>query len=247
MAIIKATPKAVIKPSVKPTIKKTSPPSSIRYSKGGKGGGGGQLQLLAQLLGGGGGGGFGGGGGSWGGKGGWQQNKFKIDKSGGELGEFTGTIKSFNWKTNYGFIECEELAEYGDVFLHGDMKKGYQQGQTVKFDGVVNKEGKPVAINLKSGLKDTGARSSSASGSGPGGFKIDKSGGELGEFIGTIKSFNWKTNYGFIECPDLAESGDVFLHGDMIKGYQQGQTVKFEAVVNKDGKAVAINLKSGLK
>merc|ERR1711924_298771 len=86
-------------------------------------------------------------------KGGWQQKKFKIDKSGGELGEFTGTIKSFAWKTNYGFIECPELKEYGDVFLHGDMKKGYQQGQKVKFTCVVNAEGKPVAIDLKSGLK----------------------------------------------------------------------------------------------
>jgi len=261
MAIIKTVSKPAIKPIVKPTITKTSPSASKGASKGswgkgwsnggGKGwsnGGGGQLQLLAQLLGGG--GSFGSGGGSWGGKGGSWGGKggFKIDKSGGELGEFIGTIKSFNWKTNYGFIECPELAEYGDVFLHGDMKKGYQQGQTVKFQCVVNKEGKPVAINLSSGLKDTPAGSSSGrSWSGPGGFKIDKSGGELGEFVGKIKSFNWKTNYGFIECPELAEHGDVFLHGDMKKGYQQGQTVKFDGVLNKDGKPVAINLKSGLK
>merc|ERR1719428_94561 len=90
-----------------------------------------------------------------GGKGGGWQNKFKIDKSGGELGEFVGTIKSFAFKSNYGFIECEDVtaAGYGDVFLHGDMIKGYKQGQKVKFTCVVNKDGKPVAINLKSGLK----------------------------------------------------------------------------------------------
>mmetsp|Transcript_5076 Transcript_5076/g.7843 ORF Transcript_5076/g.7843 Transcript_5076/m.7843 type:complete len:131 (-) Transcript_5076:107-499(-) len=79
-------------------------------------------------------------------------------------------------------------------------------------------------------------------------FQVDKSGGELGEFVGTIKSFGAQKNYGFIECPDLlATYGDVFLHGDMIKGYKQGHIVKFTAVINKDGKANAIDLKSGLK
>jgi len=192
-----------------------------------------------------------GGGKSYGGKSNWGGNSygypsgnFKIDKSGGELGEFVGQIKSFNPKTNYGFITCPDLAEHGDVFLHGDMKKGYQEGQTVKFTAVLNKNGKPVAISLKSGLKSSGGSTSS---SGKGGFTIDKSGGELGEFVGKIKSFNWNTNYGFITCDDLADHGDVFLHGDMIKGYQQGHKVKFTAVLNKDGKPVAIDLKSGLK
>lgn len=104
------------------------------------------MSLIAALLGGG------------GGKGGGQgfksfEKKFKVDKSGGELGEFTGEIKSFVFNKNYGFISCPELEGYGDIFLHGDEKKGYQQGHTVKFDAVVNKEGKAVAINLKSGLK----------------------------------------------------------------------------------------------
>jgi len=171
---------------------------------------------------------------------------FDVDSSGGELGEQTGTIKSFSWKTNYGFIECPEVtsAGYGDVFLHGDMKKGYQQGQTVKFDCVLNKEGKPVAINLRSGLKG-----SSKPAKEPKKFEVDRSGGELGEMSGTIKSFSLSNNYGFIECPEVTEAGygDVFLHGDMIKGFQQGQTVKFDCILNKDGKPVAINLKSGLK
>merc|ERR1712166_1614060 len=99
-----------------------------------------------QMLGGGGGGNFGG---NFGGKGGGKWNnkgKFKVDKSGGELGEFTGTINS------YGFIECEEAGQ-GDIFLHGDEKKGYQPGHTVKFECVLNKDGKATAINLKSGLK----------------------------------------------------------------------------------------------
>eukprot|EP00928_Gymnodinium_smaydae_P051358 TRINITY_DN348_c0_g1_i1.p1 TRINITY_DN348_c0_g1~~TRINITY_DN348_c0_g1_i1.p1 ORF type:complete len:215 (-),score=74.96 TRINITY_DN348_c0_g1_i1:129-773(-) len=91
------------------------------------------------------------GGGGWGG----YQRTFKVDKSGGELGEFIGTIKSFGLRRNYGFIECPDVAAkgFGDIFLHGNEKKGYREGQTVKFTCVVNKEGKAVAIDLKSGLK----------------------------------------------------------------------------------------------
>jgi len=90
------------------------------------------------------------------GKGGFQSSgTYKIDDSGGELGEFIGTIKSFGEKKNYGFIECADITAvgYGDVFLHGDMKKGYQQGQKVKFTCVLNAEGKPHAKDLKSGLR----------------------------------------------------------------------------------------------
>merc|ERR1712086_549147 len=88
------------------------------------------------------------GGNSWGGAAG--NGKFKLDKSGGELGEVTGVIKSFNPKKGFGFIET---AEHGDVFLHADNIKSYQQGQTVKFDAVMTKEGKVQAIDLRSGLK----------------------------------------------------------------------------------------------
>merc|ERR1719263_384885 len=75
---------------------------------------------------------------------------FKIDDSGGVLGEFTGTIKSGG--KLYGFIECPE-ANKGDIFVHADERKAYKKGQTVKFTLVLNKEGKPHAIKLKSGLK----------------------------------------------------------------------------------------------
>ena len=62
------------------------------------------LSMMMQMMGGGGsggggygGGGYGGGGKSWG-KG---EKKFKVDKSGGELGEFTGTIKRFGDQKYY--------------------------------------------------------------------------------------------------------------------------------------------------
>merc|ERR1719265_843942 len=75
---------------------------------------------------------------------------FKTDDSGGVLGEFTGTIKSGG--RAYGFIECPEAGK-GDIFVHHEERKEYKRGQTVKFTLVLNKSGKPQAINLKSGLK----------------------------------------------------------------------------------------------
>jgi len=218
---------------------------------------------------------------------GGKQNTSEIDNSCGEIGELTGTIKSFNAKTNYGFITCPEItaAGLGDVFFHSDKKKGYKEGQPVKFDCVMNKDGKPVAMNLRSGLNNAAQPQTVAQGWAQGSvdmagvmqqmmraqgsvdmagvmqqmmqgwkqggkqntFEIDRSGGELGEVTGTIKSFDVNQNYGFITCTEVTAAGfgDVFLHGDMKKGFKEGQTVKFDCVLNKDGKPVAINLRSG--
>merc|ERR1719428_69519 len=90
-----------------------------------------------------------------GGGGGWGQQKYKYkwDKSGGVLGEFTGTIKSGG--RAYSFIECPEAGR-GDIFLHWEERKAYKTGQTVKFTLVNNKDGKPNAIKLKSVLKSDG-------------------------------------------------------------------------------------------
>ena len=46
-----------------------------------------------------------------------------------------------------------QLMGHGDIFLHGDEKKGFREGHKVKFTCVLNKDGKPNAIDLKSGLK----------------------------------------------------------------------------------------------
>merc|ERR1719436_1418064 len=88
------------------------------------------------------------------GKGG-SNGKFVIDESGGVLGEFVGTIKSFNENKCYGFIECDDIKAQGyqDVFLHGDQKRAYQVGHKVKFTAFLTKDGKPQAKDLKSGLK----------------------------------------------------------------------------------------------
>lgn len=94
--------------------------------------------------------------GDWG-KGGksWHQDSGKPgDESGGILGEFMGTVKSFSEKGGYGFIECEQIkALHGkDVFLHHDQLKGHKVGHTVTFTCFLTGKGAPQAKDLKSGL-----------------------------------------------------------------------------------------------
>eukprot|EP00929_Paragymnodinium_shiwhaense_P002706 TRINITY_DN1029_c0_g1_i2.p2 TRINITY_DN1029_c0_g1~~TRINITY_DN1029_c0_g1_i2.p2 ORF type:complete len:133 (-),score=58.04 TRINITY_DN1029_c0_g1_i2:240-638(-) len=81
--------------------------------------------------------------GSWG--------KYYIDESGGVLGEFTGTIKSFNARTGYGFIESPEVQALGhkDVWMHGDMKKDYDTGDVVTFTAFVTGKGQLQCKGLK--------------------------------------------------------------------------------------------------
>lgn len=68
------------------------------------------------------------------------------------LGEFDGTIKSFNAKSGYGFIECEGLKAFGcpnDVFLHHRELGEYEVGARVSFTAYMNREGRPQAKDLK--------------------------------------------------------------------------------------------------
>lgn len=66
-----------------------------------------------------------------------------------------------------------------------------------------------------------------------------------GRFAGVIKSFNEKSGYGFIECPDLKAAGyqnDAFLNRQQLQAFQVGSQVSFEVFVNQKGQPVAKNL-----
>eukprot|EP01062_Namystynia_karyoxenos_P014760 TRINITY_DN15333_c0_g1_i1.p2 TRINITY_DN15333_c0_g1~~TRINITY_DN15333_c0_g1_i1.p2 ORF type:complete len:246 (+),score=17.43 TRINITY_DN15333_c0_g1_i1:91-738(+) len=63
---------------------------------------------------------------------------------------YTGTVKSFNEVTGYGFLQCEQtFSMYGrDVFLHKAQAAGLRIGQWVEFSTEVNELGHPQARNL---------------------------------------------------------------------------------------------------
>jgi len=68
------------------------------------------------------------------------------------LGEFEGYVKSFNPKSGYGFIDCEDLRSFGcqhDVFLHHQQLGEFEVGARVLFTAYMNSKGQPQAKDLK--------------------------------------------------------------------------------------------------
>jgi len=63
---------------------------------------------------------------------------------------FDGLIKSFNEVKGFGFIACDEIThQFGcDVFLHHFQYTGFEVGQAVSFNVILNKQGKPQAQEL---------------------------------------------------------------------------------------------------
>ena len=69
-------------------------------------------------------------------------------------GRATGTLKSFDAKTGYGFVSCEELLEiFGrDVFIHKSVYiGGAEVGSDIEFDWKLNDHGQPQVIALIDG------------------------------------------------------------------------------------------------
>lgn len=87
------------------------------------------------------------------GKGKSMQKSNKPPEDGGvEVGEYSGTIKSYSATSNYGFIDCPEVKEiYGnDIFLHGQHMGSFGVGDSVIFTVFLNSHEKPQAKDLKS-------------------------------------------------------------------------------------------------
>jgi len=68
-----------------------------------------------------------------------------------ELGHFSGSIKSFNPKSGYALIACEELQQMGhssDVLLHHQQMGDCSVGMEVTFNGYLNSKGQPQAKDV---------------------------------------------------------------------------------------------------
>eukprot|EP00746_Dinoflagellata_sp_MGD_P009073 gnl/MRDRNA2_/MRDRNA2_118310_c0_seq1.p2 gnl/MRDRNA2_/MRDRNA2_118310_c0~~gnl/MRDRNA2_/MRDRNA2_118310_c0_seq1.p2 ORF type:complete len:261 (-),score=57.04 gnl/MRDRNA2_/MRDRNA2_118310_c0_seq1:36-818(-) len=184
---------------------------------------------------------------------------------------YMGTVKSFNHKTFYGFIQCDDLMDtYGsDVFCMGDEIGHMDFGQVVTFELKINDKGKPQAMNVvpvatgKSSLpaktqqfspvqqnvvgKSKGKSNVVAKGKGK--SKTPANEGEplegLGEYYtGIVKSFNHQTNFGFIDCEETHEvyGCDVFCRGKEIGHLDFGTTVTFELALSSKGQPQAMNV-----
>mmetsp|Transcript_127714 Transcript_127714/g.284687 ORF Transcript_127714/g.284687 Transcript_127714/m.284687 type:complete len:115 (-) Transcript_127714:12-356(-) len=68
------------------------------------------------------------------------------------LGQFAGTIKSFNPTNGFGFIHCDDLKAQGyqnDVYMHHSQIGDFQPGQQVMFTAYLNKKGQPQSMDLQ--------------------------------------------------------------------------------------------------
>jgi len=127
---------------------------------------------------------------------------------------YTGTLKSFSTKSNYGFIECADLqAVLGkDVFVMRTSFPG----------GVQPSRGTQLTFSLTEGSKGPQAENVQVVGGG----SNFKSGGKLGiggQFRGIIKSFVPSKNWGMISCDDtmLLYGKDMFFLRTSVKGNPQ--------------------------
>lgn len=98
-----------------------------------------------------------------------------------------------------------------------------------------------MMLAAKGGGKTKGANWGGGGGGGPAGKPTST--GEA--FVGTMKSFNQASNYGFIECPEVKEvyGFDVFVHGKEVQeGQNIGDQVYFELGISSKGQPQALNL-----
>jgi hypothetical protein len=184
--------------------------------------------------------------------GGFRKPMAPKDTGGGELGEFLGVITKTGPK--FGFIESPDVENTGggssNVFILADELRQYQVGQQVKFTAYFDSQGRLQGKDLKSGLKGVVGLLATPMPSGGGSRNTtipkDTSGGELGEFLGTIQ--NRGPKFGFVECPDLktmGHSSKVFILSDELRQYQVGDEVRFTAYLDGKGQLQGKDLNSG--
>jgi len=110
--------------------------------------------------------------------------------------------------------------------------------------GPSSKGGSGAKGGSKGGKGDDAGKSRKGSGKAGGIAFITDDAEPIGEFQGTIKSFNQNNGYGFIDCPDLKDmyGNDTFLYKKDLGSFEVGEVVSFTAFVNSLGKPQAKGL-----
>jgi CspA family cold shock protein len=178
----------------------------------------------------------------------------------------SGTVKWFNSQKGYGFIEMDNGK---DIFVHHNAIQGHgfkslDKGERVRFEIRSGPKGEHAenVIRLKEGDRPEKYRtrrgqvresSSMASGTvkGKGKEKGDRPEKNYPMASGTVKWFDYKKGFGFIETDN---GNDIFVHYTSIQGHgfktlDKGERVRFEIREGKKGPQAenVIKLKEGEK
>eukprot|EP00746_Dinoflagellata_sp_MGD_P167692 gnl/MRDRNA2_/MRDRNA2_98530_c0_seq1.p1 gnl/MRDRNA2_/MRDRNA2_98530_c0~~gnl/MRDRNA2_/MRDRNA2_98530_c0_seq1.p1 ORF type:complete len:384 (+),score=72.36 gnl/MRDRNA2_/MRDRNA2_98530_c0_seq1:75-1226(+) len=178
-----------------------------------------------------------------------------------------GTIKSFDPKTGYGFIDCPEVFAISrrDVFIHYRQLQNFAVGDPVKFSVKNNKQGNPQAYCLDAvGPSDdiktvasgkvlscatqSPSQKTAAKKDDQAPTRVADTAMEVEVFYeGVLKSLNPLKGYGFVESDEVYKlyGRDVFAHWSQCAGTNVGEHVKFRIQVRRgQPQAVDIVLKS---
>lgn len=155
---------------------------------------------------------------------------------------YVGTLKSFNVRSGYGFLECKETYEIykSDVYIHKNMVPvPWHIGQMVEFIVHPNKHGQPQAQDCLWFPKSASSASKKSAG-----VAQDTPETRVPRYFGTLKSYSSSQGYGFIASDEMLEKHacDVYLdRGQLPKSGQVrlGQAVEFEVGHSKKGQPQA--------
>lgn len=167
---------------------------------------------------------------------------------------YVGTLKSFNMRTGYGFLESEKTFQIfrNDIYIHkSQVPIPWKIGAFVEFAVSQNNKGQPQAsdvywLPLSPSLTQQEPQTSSPKAAGAGG----SSGSKKTRFMGTLKSFSKMQGYGFINSEDVGASTnslavDVYLDRGQLQPegrWTLGQTMEFDVSYNHRGQPQARNV-----
>lgn len=158
---------------------------------------------------------------------------------------FIGTVKSFNAKSGYGFIECEATFEqFGhDVYLPKGVASDLEPGQEICFHIGVNDDGMPVVTavaNLDENLLAEMEELEGALAGGEGEALVE---GEGDFHVGEVARYDMGMGRGFIVVDGVnATFGtDVYVHRSVLARHKAnvGDIVRFKIHVNAKGEPQA--------
>eukprot|EP00927_Polykrikos_kofoidii_P048871 TRINITY_DN43045_c0_g1_i1.p1 TRINITY_DN43045_c0_g1~~TRINITY_DN43045_c0_g1_i1.p1 ORF type:complete len:423 (-),score=59.37 TRINITY_DN43045_c0_g1_i1:36-1253(-) len=162
-----------------------------------------------------------------------------------------GQLKSFNVRSGYGFLECEQTKDIynSDVYIHKSMVPVvWKIGQHVEFAVSQNARGQPQAHDAMWFPANVVPKERQHDQANAAGRKQQNAQASLeSRHIGTVKSYSNSQGYGFISSEAMLEnhSCDVYLDRGQLHpsgDWRPGQVIEFDVVYNRRGQPQARNV-----
>eukprot|EP00929_Paragymnodinium_shiwhaense_P112576 TRINITY_DN80824_c0_g1_i1.p1 TRINITY_DN80824_c0_g1~~TRINITY_DN80824_c0_g1_i1.p1 ORF type:complete len:608 (+),score=113.12 TRINITY_DN80824_c0_g1_i1:98-1921(+) len=170
-----------------------------------------------------------------------EQRRSSNRRPSSEPQRYMGSVKHYNSKKQYGFLECPDLEDMlgkADVFVLASSIPNlddFQAGHVYSFC-LRESDGRPMAVDLE-------LEGSPSGGNGAGARR-----GHDNRYMGSVKWYNAEKEFGFLVCPELEQQlgkSDVFVHKTQILNldeFQHGRTFLFTLGEGDHGRPMAVDL-----